>query len=480
MSPKIRFPCLAVLCLGGCCLQATGPSTGLVGPSSAGATGTAGGNGSGSTAAGVSTGSGGETGSGSTTGTGSGGSTTGRPSCDIDGRLFPSGTFNPADSAQCCNTALNRTAWVPVFRKTLGFPLGSMNGVVDGALGDLNGDGVADMLLVTHTEMESTEEAQAVVFLSGEGGFAAPAVYSTAQNQGGGVALGDLDRDGLPDLIVSTTAALDVFRNAGGGQLEHEMAAYLPSIGCDAVGAPHVLDANNDGWLDVVVATQSCGRLVFANDAKGDGALLPPVQIVGDSGRGRFNFTTLLTVGNFDTNETGYEDLAGGNGMAPHFGLEWFDHNVSGMGFPRGIPDTSFQVVDLGSLPAGSGDAILATDGASLNVYPPGDLGPTAPANYPVEDGGGIIAVGDLNGDGAADVLIASVLVASGASTVDILLNQADGGFGPAGSFVVPGSGAITRVAAGDLDGDGLVDMALVWANGPWEVWVNQCGPAPR
>ena len=26
----------------------------------------------------------------------------------------------------------------------------------------------------------------------------------------------------------------------------------------------------------------------------------------------------------------------------------------------------------------------------------------------------------------------------------------------------------------------GAVDMALIWTNGPWEVWINNCGPGVK
>jgi hypothetical protein len=481
LTLSIRLACVAAFCLSGCCLEAVGPA----GATSAGrlSVGTGASAAGGSTSGGLSSASSGN-GSGNGTGTVSGtggrtssGSTTG-PACTIDGQVFPTGTFNPADAAECCNVSISKTSWLPVFKKTLGFPIGSVNGRIDGVLGDLNRDGVADMVLVTHTELTDLEVAQAVVFLSQDGGFAPPAVYSTGQNQGGGAAIADLNGDGLPDVIVSTSAALDVFLNVDGGQLGPKLVTALLMGGCDAVGAPHALDVNSDGWLDVVLPTASCGRLVFVNDAKGDGVMLPPVQIVGDHGFQQWS--TILAVGNFDTNHESYEDIAGGSPTRDDIGIEWFDQTASGMGFPLPVPDSLFVPIDVASVPAAIGDALLATDGTTLWVFPPTNLGPTAPASYPIEDGGGTIAVGDFNGDGYSDLLIASVSSAdAGASTVDILLNEGDAGFGTAASISVPGSSAITRVAAGDLNGDGIPDMALVWTSGPWEVWLNECGPPP-
>ena len=90
------------------------------------------------------------------------------------------------------------------------------NGQIDGAVGDLNADGIADVVLVTHTEQYASANAQAWVYLSQDGGYSGPFVYDTFQPQGSGVTIGDLNRDGLPDVIVTTSQAVDVFLNLGG------------------------------------------------------------------------------------------------------------------------------------------------------------------------------------------------------------------------------------------------------------------------
>src|SRR5205823_4583599 len=68
------------------------------------------------------------------------------------------------------------------------------------------------------------------------------------------------------------------------------------------------------------------------------------------------------------------------------------------------------------------------------------------------------LVAGDLNGDGRGDLAV----VSSGNNNVSVLLNQGGGVFGAAVNYTV-GTNPIA-VAAGDLNGDGRLD--LVVANG--------------
>jgi hypothetical protein len=63
------------------------------------------------------------------------------------------------------------------------------------------------------------------------------------------------------------------------------------------------------------------------------------------------------------------------------------------------------------------------------------------------------VAVADLNGDGRADLAVAS------GTGVSVLLNNGNGTFGAPASY---GSGINpASVAAGDLNGDGKIDLAV-------------------
>src|SRR5581483_6742235 len=162
-------------------------------------------------------------------------------------------------------------------------------------------------------------------------------------------------------------------------------------------------DLNGDGKADLAVVNDQ-GVSVLFND--GSGTLLSPVSFATG--------TAPDTVALGDLNGDGKADLAVAN---------------------RGTWD--------GSQWSGGDVGVLLNMGGGTFVA----------ANYPAGVSPVSVAMADLNGDGKADLAVAS------GTGVSVLLNNGNGTFGaPAsyGSGTNPGS-----VAAGDLNGDGKIDLAV-------------------
>jgi hypothetical protein len=86
-----------------------------------------------------------------------------------------------------------------------------------------------------------------------------------------------------------------------------------------------------------------------------------------------------------------------------------------------------------------------------------------APASYACYPGP--LALADFNADGHPDLLVGGGDAGNGQANVYVLLNQGAGTFGPA---IATLTGAVPNgVAAGDFNGDGKMDMAIVGALGP-------------
>lgn len=96
--------------------------------------------------------------------------------------------------------------------------------------------------------------------------------------EGRSLASGDIDRDGDIDLVVaSTRAGLHLYENDGTGQFTR-FNTDLGTVATLPVFNAVLADMDNDGWLDLVLATYKNGNYIWHNDGGRFGAT-PPQQI---------------------------------------------------------------------------------------------------------------------------------------------------------------------------------------------------------
>ncbi|MHB1035060.1 MAG: FG-GAP repeat domain-containing protein [Pirellulales bacterium] len=267
------------------------------------------------------------------------------------------------------------------------------------------------------------------------------AVYSSAETNG--IASGDLNEDGVLDLVLTNTG-LNTFSVLYG----KPHGGFADPVSVNTGSGPtevRVADFNHDGHLDVVVLNERAATLsTFLGDGTGGLRELRPAVEAGDSPSG-------LTVR--DANADGNLDLLVGNKLADLLVLLG-----NGDGTFEPPPLVRGQHVALAAADVnkdGHDELILANeslDRVSVQLNQGGELweGKADPLLAP-----GAVEVVDLNGDDYLDIVVAN----SGANNVLVYLGLGGGRFAEARSFAV-GTKPVS-LTIGDLNDDRLPDILV-------------------
>lgn len=332
-------------------------------------------------------------------------------------------------------------------------------------LADHDGDGALDLLIASETTLELRRG-------DAQGGFT-HRWTGEAPTDMLGMASADVDGDGRIDLAIAATSGLSLRRGDGEGGFADPMVLDTSVL----TGAPRVADVDGDGAADVVAVrdggivvaagggVQSYSvdsitvRAVALGDLDGDGAtdyaiaggqnlhILPgdgaggvgaAVNLPFDGGLARVVLADLDGDGDLDAVGNGHTHAAG----VIFGGLAWFDNDGGQLQAPEFTPPAGMEV--------------------------------------------GALVVTDLDRDGRDDI----VTVEDANMSMSVYRGIDGPGLAYAGTFAITGievsdwlRGRDAGIAAGDADGDGLVDLAfadlgrdrVVWMRG--DVGVGGCVP---
>lgn len=328
------------------------------------------------------------------------------------------------------------------------------------AAADLNGDGKLDLAVLTPNF--GSGATLAVLLGNGDESFQTPVTYSVPAAPY--LALADFNSDGRPDIAVTgpiyggQANQLSVLLNNGDGTFQAPVNYPVAGI----VEALAAADVNGDGKLDLIVPTGGSSASVSVLLGNGDGTFGNPIVYTN----------TLLDlyssqVAAADFNGDGKLDLALTNSQTNDIAILRGNGDGTFQSPPQ-IYNAGLQASAVIALDAnGDNKPDLAVAGGYGSDYlltvliNRGDGSFPNRITFPVLPGPYAVVAGDLNGDGKPDLVTTSFTQSGGVST---LMGNGDGTFqqhldSPTGQN---GYGAYPNVmAAGDFNNDHTLDLVV-------------------
>lgn len=322
--------------------------------------------------------------------------------------------------------------------------------------GDFDEDGNIDLAT------SSARDGQVSILLGdGVGGFAqaadSPFTVSTFPQS---LNVGDLDSDGLADLLVIDTVAssLGILRGDGDGGLS-ESAGSPIRFGVNPLDV-EIADFDEDGENDLAIVSSSQNEvLLLKGTGSGQFSSLgafaldgstPPTAVLADDLDADGN-TDLITVHGGSPGEISVL-LGSGSG-----GFSSADNSPFSVGqFPEAVISGDANLDGNTDLFVANG--FLSDDITVLLGDGTGDFAPAAGSPFPAGDRPWSLASADVDGDNSLDLVVAN----RQSDDVAVLLGDGTGEFSPSTSSPISVGDSPSAVAAADLNADGAVDLVVI------------------
>jgi FG-GAP-like repeat/FG-GAP repeat len=334
-------------------------------------------------------------------------------------------------------------------------------GACNSTAGDLSGDSKPEIV-----SFNCNDNTVTVYVNQGDGTFAPGVYYNNNADQNQGIfdgAIADLNGDGKNDIVVINEFAADVsvFLGHGDGTVSVKPSSY--AVGGYAWNTPLIADLNGDGLMDVVESDDLYSLVYLQGYGDGTFRASPTYPLPNSFDQGAYTYS----VASGDFNGDGIADVVvgevrnnGSTGVVVYLG--------KGDGtFSTGVsygdqPNMSYVAVadfngdgklDIAAIDRGNSlvQIFLGNGDGTFNI---GASYPTSPAGNASSQN---LVVGDFNKDGKMDIAVAN----SNTQDVGVLLGHGDGTFADAVSYPTTGYSAYD-IKAADLNGDGDLDLAVV------------------
>ncbi len=339
------------------------------------------------------------------------------------------------------------------------YPVGSQPNAV--TVGDFNRDGNLDIAVANEVGPPCCGSVS--IFLGdGKGGFSGPTNFASGDSPFS-IAVGDFNEDGKLDLAVAHVAGstgVSIMLGNGDGTFQPPMSLNSPNFGSPFSVA--VADVNGDHHADVI-ATNDSDAGIDVWTGHGDGTFSAPSSF--PAGGMQPNFLTVA-----DVNGDGHPDVVDvnrdANGAKQVSTL--LGDGLGGFGPPMTMTIESSvdtQTLAIGDLNGdGHPDLVVADFRASNShifvLLGNGLGGFSAPTAFAAPNDDQFPVIGDFNGDGKPDVAV----ISSNAAAAAVMLGDGMGGLGKPEIFPTHPPGTIAPsfgMAVGDFNKDGKPDIAL-------------------
>lgn len=391
----------------------------------------------------------------------------------VDGAQYVPSSYSNQDSRSVSPlVAVDMVAFGAAFGTAVRYPIPASIASFwggDTAMGDLNGDGRNDVVV-----MEDYGSRILVYYQNATGTFDAPQVINTSL-QITGIAIKDTNNDGLADLVVSGNSTtplggwlgrVAVYKQDPISHVLNAPQQYVLST--NTAGSLSIADLNGDGLPDIVVASPR---------SSGNGLLSFFFQGAGGTLGSESAYTSVPVAGEIhvaDMNSDGLNDIVVQSGSKQLAVIKQTSPGVFSTSPEFYTVQTSywpyFDSFALGDLNGdGLTDIAVADPGNSgnLNIFlqnATGTLtGPTL-INFTgsTQDE---LKIADIDGDGLNDILFLSC-----GYQVMVLRQSADHTFQSYKTYYLPTlseGGTIVHQAmtVGDVTGDGLPDVVASWSD---------------